>query len=113
MSKVKVIPDPYTTADRTLLDKIEAERPYIDELHCHPAMWWRVGNFICTQFDNGYYHCYLLKKEYPYGKILRDYYINHKGEMVEGKRYYSVPTKEDFLSWCAERGIDGKSMIVV
>lgn len=113
MSKVKVIPNPYTTADRTLLDKIEAERLYIDELHCHPAMWWKVGGFICTRFDNGYYHCYLLKKEHPYGKILRDYYINRKGEMVEGKRYYSVPTKEDFLSWCAERGIDGKSMIVV
>jgi hypothetical protein len=24
MSKVKIIPNPYTTADRTLLDKIEA-----------------------------------------------------------------------------------------
>lgn len=110
MSKVKIIPNPYTTADRTLIDKIEAERPIINGI---PAMWWKVGNFICTEFNNGYYHCYLLKKEYPYGKILRDYYINRKGEMVEGKRYYSAPTKEDFLSWCAERGIDGKSMIVV
>ena len=110
MSKVKVIPNPYTTADRTLLDKIEKERPIINGI---PAMWWKVGGFICTRFDNGYYHCYLLKKEYPYGKILCDYYINRKGEMVEGKRYYSVPTKEDFLSWCAERGIDGKSIIVV
>lgn len=106
MSKVKVIPNPYTTADRILIDKIETERPIINGI---PAMWWKVGEFICTQFDNGYYHCYLLKKEYLYGKILRDYYINRKGEMVEGKRYYSVPKKEDFLSWCAERGIDGKS----
>ena len=110
MDEVKAISNPYTTADRTLLDKIEKERPCTNGI---PAMWWKVGGFICTRFDNGYYHCYLLKKEYPYGKILRDYYINRKGEMVEGKRYYSVPTKEDFLSWCAEKGIDGKSMIVV
>lgn len=110
MSKVKVIPNPYTTADRTLLDKIEKERPCTNSI---PAMWWKVGGFICTRFDNGYYHCYLLKKEYPYGKILRDYYINRKGEMIEGKRYYSVPTKEDFLNWCAERSIDGKSMVCI
>ena len=107
---VKVIPNPYTTADRTLLDKIEKERPCTNSI---PAIWWKVGGFICTRFDNGYYHCYLLKKDRFYGKIIRDYYINRKGEMAEGKRYYSVPTKEDFLNWCAERGIDGKSMIIV
>ena len=102
MSHVKPIPDPYTTADKTLLDKIKGERPCTNGIL---AQWWRVGNFFCTLFDNGYYHCYLLKNEYPYGKILRDYYINRKGEMVEGKNYYSVPTKENFREWCAERGI--------
>ena len=108
MGKVRMIPNPYTKADRTLLDKIEADRPCVG---CYPAMWWRVGNFICTEFSNGYYHCYLLKKDYFYGKILQDYYINRKGEMVENNRHYSVPTKEDFLNWCAERGIDGESML--
>lgn len=58
MSHVKPIPDPYTTADKTLLDKIKGERPCTNGIL---AQWWRVGNFFCTLFDNGYYHCYLLK----------------------------------------------------
>lgn len=99
---VKLIPNVYGKADRKLLDKIESDRP---ENCGRVAQWWVVGGFICTQFDNGYYHCYSLQKDRLYGIILKEYYINKRGEMVEGKHYFSVPTKDDLTKWCEERNL--------
>lgn len=98
---VKFIPYIYGKADKKFVDRVEMARPSNNGVL---ATWWRAGNAFCTQYDNGYYHCYIPEKQY-FGKILQHYYINRKGELKISKGYYNVPTKEDLISWCQERGI--------
>lgn len=100
---VKAIPYPYRKADRTLLDKIERDRPVHDGIL---AEWWRVGSLICTSFDNGYYHCYRLERDPFYGRVFRDYRIDKYGKMVETNKFYRVSTKADAIEWLTERGIN-------
>ena len=74
---------PYSKADRTLLDIIEGGRPCWNGTY---ATWWRVGAVLIKQNDKGYYHCYMFPKESRKGKrVLLEYYINGKGDMVRGK----------------------------
>ena len=37
--------------------------------------------------------------------LLHKYYLNSKGKLTDKGKFYSIPTKESLLSWCAERGI--------
>ena len=74
---VKYIPYIYGKADKKLVDRVEMARPSNNGIL---AEWWRVGNAFCTQYENGYYHCYIPEKQY-FGIILQHYYINRKGEL--------------------------------
>jgi hypothetical protein len=103
----KCIPNVYGKADRELLDCIEAEMHKNMNGNILPE-FWQVGATICTRFTNGYYHVYSLERDPFNGKILRDYRIDRKGKMVETDNYYSVPTKEDFFKWCADRNVNFK-----
>ena len=106
----KCIPNPYGKADRKLLDQIEAEREKLIVNSILPE-FWQVGSTICTRLDNGYYHAFVLEKCPFTGKaILRDYRIDKSGKMTYTDKYYSVPTKADFLTWCAERKVDIKEV---
>lgn len=94
---------PYSKADRTLLDIIEGGRPCWNGTY---ATWWRVGAVLIKQNDKGYYHCYMFPKESRKGKrVLLEYYINGKGDMVRGKDSFKLPTLEDFYEWCREREV--------
>ena len=101
----KCIPDVYGNADRKLLDRIEEARKEQMNGIFLPE-FWKVGGTICTKLSNGYYHAYVPEK-HPYtgDRILRDYRINKSGKLIYTENYYSVPTKEDFIAWCAERNI--------
>ena len=103
MSKVKTIPYVYGKADRTLVDKIERDRPCTDGIF---ADWWMVGKVAVTMLDNGYYHCYVLESDPFNGKVIRDYRLSRNGKLVDTERYYSVPTKEEAVRWYTERGLN-------
>ena len=98
------IPFVYANADRKLLDVIEAERDKNTTDNFLPS-FWQVGATICTKFTNGYYHVYALERDPFNGRILRDYRIDRKGEMIDTNKFYSVPTIEDFYKWCEDRGV--------
>ena len=98
----KAIPNPYEKADRTLLDKIEADRPCNNGIL---ADFWKVGSAVCERGCKGYYYIWTLEKDPFYGKIVRKYRIDKYGKMVETKDFYKVPTKTDYILWCADRNI--------
>lgn len=101
---VKCIKNPYTgTADKTLLNQIEQNRPEADDHSL--AEFWQVGSAICERKPNGFYHVYALEKDPFYGKILRDYVLSRDGKLRDTDRFYEVPTKESYIKWLAERNI--------
>lgn len=103
--KVKAIPNVYINVDergRKIVSEIKQARP---ENNGIPAEWWRCGYAFCTQFNNGYYHIYIIEKNPFYGIVLQEYYINRKGVLVEGRHHYNVPTKQSLSDWCVERNI--------
>lgn len=105
------IPDVYKkTTDKSLIEAIEGARDKAERVdkYNHPCMpdWWICGECFCTQFNNGYYHAYVLEKSAFYGVILRDYRISRDGKMIDTDKYYSVPTRADLEKWCAERNIE-------
>lgn len=107
----KAIPYPYGSAtDRTLLDKIESDMMssmYTDSetgAKCFPE-FWQVGGTIAQSGNTGYYYLWILEKDPFYGRIVRKYRIDKYGKMVETKDFYKVPTKTDYILWCADRNI--------
>lgn len=101
----KCIPYVYGKADREILDIIETERDKNMNVNFLPE-FWQVGAAICTKFENGYYHLYLLEKDIFEGNILRDYRISREGKMIETNKFYRVPTREDFYKWCTDRNVN-------
>lgn len=104
----KCIPNVYGNADRYLINQIEAAREKLVVNGILPE-YWQVGSTICTMLSNGFYHSFILEKE-PYTKcvILREYRINRNGFMKSTNNFYRVPTKADFMAWCAERKVTFK-----
>ena len=104
----KCIPYVYGKADRALLDKIEADRPCNDGIL---AEYWQVGSAVCEKSIRGYYYVWILQKDSFYGRIVRKYRVNKYGKLTETDNFFSVPTKADFLNWCADRGIEWKENV--
>lgn len=101
-----IIPNVYgKTTDNSLIDVIEKSRKDAQK-YAYMPKWWICGECFCTQFNNGYYHAYVLEKSAYYGGVvLKDYRISRDGKMVDTDKYYSVPTRADLEKWCAERDI--------
>ena len=102
------IPNVYKNADKKIIEVIENARKETTE-NGGLRNWWRCGDCFCTQYNNGYYHIFVPEKCEIYGRILRDYRINKKGEMVYTSNYFSMPRMEDLINFCLERKIELKA----